>query len=43
MTQGETAISTFFERYPDAQLTGDVEFAHTEFLRVIEHMPVRLS
>ena len=43
MTQGETAITTFFERYPDAQLTGDVEFAHTEFLRVIEHMPVRLS
>lgn len=43
MAQGEAAITTLFERFPDVRLDGDVEFAHTEFLRVIEHMPVRLS
>jgi len=43
MAQGEAAITTLFQRYPDARLDGEVEFAHTEFLRVIEHMPVRLS
>ena len=40
--QGEAAITALFERFPDVRLDGEVVFAHTEFLRVIERMPLRL-
>lgn len=41
--QGEVGVSALVNHYPDAALAGDVEFAHTEFLRVIDHMPVELG
>lgn len=41
--QGEVGVSALLTRYPDLGLAGDVEFAHTEFLRVINHMPVELG
>lgn len=40
--QGEVGITTIVERYPSLALAGDVEFGHTEFLRVIRHLPVSL-
>lgn len=41
--QGEVAMSSLLARYPALSLAGDVEFGHTEFLRVIVHMPVLLG
>ncbi len=41
--QGEVGISALITQFPEARLAGEVEFAHTEFLRVIQHMPVELG
>ena len=41
--QGEAAMTSLLTRYPDLTLDGDVTFGHTEFLRVITHLPVRLG
>jgi cytochrome P450 len=41
--QGEVGVSALASCYPDVALAGDVEFGHTEFLRVINHMPVELG
>ncbi len=41
--QGEVGVATIVERYPSLALAGETEFGHTEFLRVIRHMPVSLS
>jgi len=38
--QGDIAIARFFQRFPNARLAGDVEFANTEFIRGIRSMPV---
>ena len=41
--QGEVGVTTIVERYPSLALAGEVEFGHTEFLRVIRHLPVTLG
>ncbi len=41
--QGEVGVATIVERYPSLALAGEVEFGHTEFLRVIRHLPVSLG
>lgn len=41
--QGEVGVSALVTQFPHARPAGDVEFAHTEFLRVIRHMPVELG
>ena len=41
--QGEVGMTSLLTRYPDLALAGDVEYGHTEFLRVITHAPVSLG
>jgi cytochrome P450 len=41
--QGEAGVTAVLERYRSLALAGEVEFGHTEFLRVIRHLPVRLG
>jgi cytochrome P450 len=41
--QGDIAIARFFQRFPNARLATDVEFANTEFIRGIRSMPVAVS
>jgi len=41
--QGDIAIARFLQRFPNAQLDGEVEFAHTEFIRGIRSMPVAVA
>ena len=38
--QGDIAIARFFQRFPHALLSSEVEFANTEFIRGIRSMPV---
>ena len=38
--QGDIAIARFFQRFPHARLSSEVEFANTEFIRGIRSMPV---
>lgn len=41
--QGEIGVTMILEQYPTLELDDEVGFGHTEFLRVIRHMPVRLG
>lgn len=41
--QGDIAISRFLQRFPNARLAGEVEFANTEFIRGIASMPVAVG
>ncbi len=41
--QGDIAIARFFQRFPNARMAGDVEFANTEFIRGITSMPVAVG
>lgn len=41
--QGEAGITAIVERFPGARVEGEVEYDHTEFLRVIRHATVRLG
>lgn len=41
--QGEVGMTSVLARYPDLALADEPEFGHTEFLRVITHLPVTLG
>jgi cytochrome P450 len=40
--QGEIAIGTFLERFPAFQIGPDIQYGHTDFLRMIVNMPVHI-
>lgn len=41
--QGQAGITSVVTRYPAAAPTGDTEYAHTEFLRVLRHATIDLG